>query len=197
MNKEQANSDLKDLRSTVNRQRIANMGLVAGIFVSLLIILNIVGRERTLITPPTISKSFWIEHGRVDPAYLEQMGAWIATLILDVSPQSIEFKKTTLLGYVTPADYGALQTRQNLEAERLKRLNATTQFSVDQIVADENLTVWLKGRLATFINGQRTSDTEKAYRVIFEDSGSRIHLKKFEEVDYATQNTVAAASADK
>ena len=120
-------------------------------------------------------------------------GAFVAWLILDVSPQSVDWKKTTLLGYVTPADYGALQTRQNLEAERLKRLNATTQFSIDQLLADENLTVWLKGRLATFVNGQRTSDTEKTYRVLFDNSGNRIHVKEFKEVENATQNATAAS----
>ena len=97
-----------------------------------------------------------------------------------------------LLQYVAPDVYGALQTRQDLEADRLKRLNATTQFSVAQLVPNEDtLTVNLKGRLATFINGTRTSDVEKEYVVAFDYTGNRIQLKRFEELTDGTRKMAA------
>jgi conjugal transfer pilus assembly protein TraE len=156
---------------------------------------NMVGRERIVLTPPAIEKSFWVAKDRVSASYLEQMGGFMAYLTLDVSPSSIEWKKAMLLQYVAPDLYGALQTRQDLEADRLKRLNATTQFSVAQLVPDEDtLSVHLKGRLATFINGTRTSDVEKEYVVDFDYTGSRIQLKHFEELNDGTRK-IAAGSA--
>ena len=193
MNPIQAGNDLKALRTAVFQQRLAIIGLVLCLMLALTLMYGMVGRERIVVTPPTIHKSFWVESDKVDPSYLEQMGGFMAWLILDVSPQSIDWKKSTLLEYVAPDAYGALQTPQNLEADRLRRLNATTQFSIAQLQPDEQtLSVVVRGRLATFINGTRTSDVERDYLARFDYTGNRIHLKKFEEVTNG-QKTVSAA----
>ena len=42
------------------------------------------------------------------------------------------------LGYVEPEQYGALKTRQEVEAERLKRINASTVFAPQQLVPSED-----------------------------------------------------------
>ena len=202
MNPNQAQRDLKVLAATVWQQRLAILGLVLCLGLALAIMFNMVGRERIVLTPPAIERSFWVTKDKVSASYLEQMGSFIAYLTLDVSPSSVEWKKTMLLQYVAPDVYGALQTRQDLEADRLKRLNATTQFSVAQLVPNEdNLTVNLKGRLATFINGTRTSDVEKEYVVAFDYTGNRIQLKRFEEWTDGTRKIAAdgmpAASANR
>ncbi len=202
MNPNQAQRDLKVLAATVWQQRLAILGLVLCLGLALAIMFNMVGRERIVLTPPAIERSFWVTKDKVSASYLEQMGSFIAYLTLDVSPSSVEWKKTMLLQYVAPDVYGALQTRQDLEADRLKRLNATTQFSVAQLVPNEDsLTVNLKGRLATFINGTRTSDVEKEYVVAFEYTGNRIQLKRFEEWTDGTRKIAAdgmpAASANR
>lgn len=195
MNPQQAQRDLKLLTTAVWQQRLVILGLVLCLGLALMIMFNMVGRERIVLTPPVIEKTFWVTQDKVSASYLEQMGSFIAYLTLDVSPSSIEWKKAMLLQYVAPDVYGALQTRQDLEGDRLKRLNATTQFSVAQLVAnEEGRTVVLKGRLATFINGSRTSDVEKEYVVTFDYTGNRIHLKRFEDSTDGSRK-LAAGSA--
>jgi conjugal transfer pilus assembly protein TraE len=196
MNPNQANKDLKVLAATVWQQRLAILALAVSLVLALLIMFSMVGRERIVVTPPTLDKSFWVAKDKVSASYLEQMGSFIAYLTLDVSPSSIEWKKGMLLQYVAPDVYGALQTRQDLESDRLKRLNATTQFSVAQLMPNEdNLTVHLKGRLATFINGTRTSDVEKEYVVAFDYTANRIQLKRFEELNDANRKSAADSAA--
>jgi len=188
--------DLKQLRATVRLQgaALALMGL--SLCLALIVMFNMVGRDRVVITPPTIDKSFWVTKDRVSGSYLEQMGSFVAYLTLDVSPSSIDWKKSMLLEYVSPDVYGALQTQQDLEAERLKRLNATTQFSVAQLVPDEQtMSVRMKGRLATFINGQRTSDIEKDYLAQFQFTGNRIQLRNFKEITHGEAAPKAASAA--
>ncbi len=87
MNPNQANKDLKDLLATVRQQRLAILGLVVCVGLSLLIMFNMVGRERIVLTPPTIDKTFWVAKDKVSASYLEQMGAFMAYLTLDVVPQ--------------------------------------------------------------------------------------------------------------
>jgi conjugal transfer pilus assembly protein TraE len=192
--------DLKQLRSTVRLQGAALSLMGACLLCSLVLMFNMVGRDRVVVTPPSIDKTFWVSKDRVSSSYLEQMGSFIAYLTLDVSPQSIDWKKTMLLQYVSPDVYGALQTRQDLEADRLRRLNATTQFSVAQLLPNEEaMNVTLRGRLATFVNGARTSDVDKEYVAEFEFKGARVQIRNFRETgngDSATQVSAAAVNAD-
>jgi len=189
--------DLKLMRSTVRLQGAALALMGTCLLSSLVLMFNMVGRDRIVVTPPSIDKTFWVSKDRVSSSYLEQMGSFIAYLTLDVSPQSIDWKKTMLLQYVSPDVYGVLQTRQDLEADRLRRLNATTQFSVAQLLPNEEaMNVTLKGRLATFINGARTSDIDKEYVAEFEFKGNRVQIRNFKEIGNGESATkVSAANA--
>ena len=197
MNPNTLMQDLKLMRSTVRLQGAALALMGACLLSSLVLMFNMVGRDRVIVTPPSIDKTFWVSKDRVSSSYLEQMGSFIAYLTLDVSPQSIDWKKTMLLQYVSPDVYGALQTRQDLEADRLRRLNATTQFSVAQLLPNEEaMNVTLKGRLATFINGARTSDIDKEYVAEFEFKGNRVQIRNFKEIGNGESATkVSAANA--
>ena len=197
MNPNTLMQDLKLMRSTVRFQGASLALMGACLLSSLVLMFSMVGRDRIVVTPPSIDKTFWVSKDRVSSSYLEQMGSFIAYLTLDVSPQSIDWKKTMLLQYVSPDVYGALQTRQDLEADRLRRLNATTQFSVAQLLPNEEaMNVTLKGRLATFINGARTSDIDKEYVAEFEFKGNRVQIRNFKEIGNGESATkVSAANA--
>jgi type IV conjugative transfer system protein TraE len=112
--------------------------LAAGQILALVVILNLLGTVRTVVVPPSINKTFWVTRDKASSEYLEQMGSFIAWLVLDVTPASIDWKKDILLGYVEPEQYGPLKTRQEVEAERLKRINAATVFAPQQLVPSED-----------------------------------------------------------
>lgn len=187
MDFERHGNDLRDLRRRNRALVIAVATLAAGHVVALVVILNLLGSVRTLVVPPSINKSFWVERDRVSSEYLEQMGSFIAWLILDVTPSSVDWKREILLGYVAPDQHGAIKTRQELEAARLKRINASTVFLPQQLVPSEDAqTVTVRGRLRTLVNGQETSNDVKAYLVEFAYAGGRMHIKAFKEVANGT-----------
>ena len=177
------NGDLKDMRQRNRRLALAVAGLIFGLLMSLVIIANLIGMERTIVVPPTIEKTFWVTKDRVSKEYLEQMASFIAWLILDVTPATIDWKKDILLNYVDPEQHGSLKSRQEVEAERLKRINASTFFLPQQLVAnDQDQTVAVRGRLRTQVNGQETATDTKAYLAEFQYVGGRVHLKAFKEI---------------
>ena len=58
-----------------------------------------------------------------------------------------------------------LKTRQELEASRLKRINASTFFMPQQLVPSEDAqTVVVRGRLRTLVNGQETANEAQGLR---------------------------------
>lgn len=186
MDFERLNHDIKEMRRRNRSLGLAVGVLAAGHVVALVVILNLIGTVRTVVVPPSIDKSFWVSRDKASSAYLEQMGSFIAWLVLDVTPASIDWKKSVLLGYVEPGQYAALKTRQEVEAERLKRINASTVFMPQQLVpSEEAQTVVVRGRLRTLVNGFETANDLKAYLVEFSLSGARMHLKTFKEIPNA------------
>ncbi|HCY63217.1 MAG TPA: type IV conjugative transfer system protein TraE [Oxalobacteraceae bacterium] len=176
-------NDLKEMRRRNRGLSLTVGGLILGLLICLVIILNVVGMERTIVVPPTIDKSFWVTRDRVSRDYLEQMGSFVAWLILDVTPASIDWKKNILLNYVAPDQHGTMQSRQDIEAERLRRINASTFFLPQQLVPNEDKqTVAIRGRLRTQVNGQETATETKAYLAEFHYAGGRMHLKSFKEM---------------
>ena len=188
MDFDRLSGDLKDMRRRNRGLGLAVGALAAGLLLALAIIINLLGTVRTVVVPPSINKSFWVSRDKASGEYLEQMGAFITWLVLDVTPASIDWKKDILLGYVDPAQYGALKTRQEVEAERLKRINATTAFAPQQLVSSEDTqSLVVRGRLRTLVNGYETANDLKAYRIDFGHAGARMHVIGFKEVPYAVK----------
>jgi conjugal transfer pilus assembly protein TraE len=180
-------ADRKDLERHNRALALTVWALAFGQILALIALLNTLGSERTVIVPPAIDKSFWVSANQASAAYLEQMGSFIAWLVLDVSPGTIDWKKDILLTYVEPAQHGALKARQEVEAERLKRINAATAFAPEQLVPSEDgQSVVVRGRLRTLVNGFETANDTKAYLVEFGFGGTRMHVKTFKEISHAT-----------
>ena len=185
MDFERLSGDLKELRRR-NRTLGAAVGLLAaGHVLALAVVLNLLGAVRTVVVPPSINKSFWVTRDKASGEYLEQMGSFVAWLVLDVTPATVDWKKDILLGYVEPEQHGELKTRQELEAARLKRINASTFFLPQQLVPSEDTqSVVVRGRLRTLVNGLETANDLKAYQVEFGYGGGRMHLKSFKELPH-------------
>ncbi len=168
------------------RQR--TMGLIIvllslALLVACFTVLKMSGTEKTVIVPAGLNKTFWITQDRASNEYLEQMGGFIGWLVLDVTPQSIDWKKQALLTYMAPDAAADMKTRIELEADRLKKLNASTYFVIQALAPDErNQSVGLAGQLRTQINGVNTSAVDKRYIVEFEQSGGKVHVKNFKEI---------------
>ncbi len=167
--------------------------------VALLAILKIAGTERTVLVPPAIEKAFWVKGAHGSKDYLEQLGAYFAWLILDVDSSTIDWKRDALLDWVSPDQHAAMKVRQELEADRLKRMNGATWFRPQQLVANElQQSVVIRGRLRTQVNGHETSSETKAFLVEFDYAGGRASLKTFKEIGNeqpGSAQTAAAAAA--
>lgn len=188
MDFQRLSGDLQSLRTRNHKLTLAVGLLSASHVIALVVILNLLGAVRTVVVPPEIHKTFWVSGNHASPEYLEQMASFIAWLVLDVTPGSIDWKKDTLLGYVAPEQHGPFKSRQELESDRLKRINASTTFAPQQLqVNDTAQSVIVRGRLRTFVNGLETSTELKAYLVEFNHAGARLHLKTFKEISYGNK----------
>ncbi|AXA91336.1 type IV conjugative transfer system protein TraE [Massilia sp. YMA4] len=187
---------LSDLRRAI-RSRSTVIGMLsAALLLALSALYHVIGTERTIVSPPNLTGPFSVKGDKYSNAYLEQMGGYVAWLILDVAPSSLDWKKNALLGFVAPDLVGKLKQRQEIEAARLKRLNASTYFLPRQLVPDEeHQRVRIIGLLRTQINGQDTPPVPKTYEATFASNGGRLHLTGFEEVKDHGKSSLAGADA--
>lgn len=189
-------NDLRELRRSNRRKDLINAGAVLALLASLFINLRTLGMERTVVVPPNIQKTFWLTSETGSKEYLNEMAAFVAWLILDVDPSTVDWKKDLLLDFMDPDDHGAMKTKLELAAHRLKAMNASTSFLPQQLnVNDKTLSVVLHGRLRRQVNGEDTGKETKGYLAQFSFSGGRIHLKEFKEFSDVNANSLVSAHA--
>jgi conjugal transfer pilus assembly protein TraE len=171
-------------RATIAFQSIL---LIASVVVNILMVialLKTVGNERTIIVPPNIQKSFWVDNEKVSGSYLEQMGTYIAYLVLNATPTTVDYQNNILMQYVAPAYYGQFDTDAKASAERLKRDNIAQVFLPNRVLIDEpNSRVGITGTTSTYVNNAKVSDVRKGYLVEFIYREGKIYLKSFKEAD--------------
>lgn len=190
-----------DLR--VQRKANRTLGAIVALLavcqlLSLAVIVSIVGSERTVIVPPAINRTFWVARDSASREYLEEMAGFVAWLMLDVSPSTIDWKRNVLLNWVSPDQHAAMKTKMDLEADRLRSNNASTSFLIQQFTADEKeQSVLITGRLRRQINGADVGEPEtRAYLAQFKYTGGRVHIQAFKEIQNAQNGHVRMGASD-
>lgn len=178
--------DLRALRAGNRKLGTAVSILSLGLLLAIVDNFRIRGSERTIITPPTLEKSFWVSHDRVSAEYLEQMAGYFQWLILDASPASLEWKTREVLKWTDPASYAEIKVAMELAGKRLKETNGSTTFAPSQLITNEkDQTVVIVGQLRKRINGVDVGGGEQsAFKAAFSMKHGRVHLASFNEVPH-------------
>lgn len=192
--------DIVELRGALKRQQMLT-GLL-GVLALALVFAVLSKRTTIILEPPTRTKSIAVEGDRVDAAWLEEMGTWVAHMMLDASPASVAWQQEQILRWTHPGTHAALQQRMAVQAQRLRDANASTVFWPQQVSADPaNNRVVVIGQLQTLVNGARLDNAERtaAYMAEFESQGGRMLLKNWQQVAtddvWMTRANEAAAAA--
>lgn len=200
MNPTRQLTDIQSVATALRRQQGITFTLVV---LSLLLTINALTKQTTVILePPSRSKTIAVVGEKVDGAWLEEMGAWVAHMILDASPHSIGWQQEQLLKWVHPSTHGQMQQEMAVQAKRLIDTNASTVFWLQQLAPDvERQRVALVGQLDTYVNGVKVpgSSRNMSFLVQFEAKGGRMQIKEWKEVPgddiWLTKALEAAAKA--
>ncbi len=177
--KVQTLDDLRDENLFLRRLLIAVVLMVAVVATAAMVFAP---RNRTVLVPPVIHQSFWVEDDRPGPEYLEEMGVFVARAYLDLTPDNIDYNMHLLLRYAAPSLHGSLQNEMLAAKGRLKADNASTQAVIREIRSDPvNFRVALIGTLTTRIASRDVSTDSKAWLVEFGYANARIQLINIRE----------------
>lgn len=134
--------------------------------------------ERTILLPPHINKTMWVEGGAVSKEYLEEMGLYMSKILLDLTPTSFSYNHEILLKYATPETYGDLKKQLGRDGEQYTALQLSTHFKPTQVIANpKTLEVEVKGTLASFVAGKHVRDSQETLSLKFTLRGGGILLE--------------------
>jgi len=149
---------------------------------------------RTVLTPPEITKPFWVDGKHLSPEYLEQMGEYFIMQYANITPGSIDEQNRKILKHVHPAVYGELEVRFKAAAQKLKAQGISRYFFPKEVrVAAELQQIALIGTVETWVGDKKIPTPDlKAYLVGFEYDGY-VTVKELREAD--PQNPFATPKA--
>ncbi len=168
-------------------QRNGYMVLACGLTVLclLLVILSfyLSDRERIIITPPLVEHGFWVTNSEVSSQYLADMTTFFMYLRLNVTPESADNQRQSLLRYVYPSDYGAFNTLLISERDRIIAQHISSAFyPVNMQIDAKALSVMITGDLISSVGTTQLSPQRVAYFVKYHYSNGRLLVEQFQEV---------------
>lgn len=138
-------------------------------------------KERTVVTPNVVRKTFWVTDDEVSPSYVEQMGDYILDLAYTRAPNNAMRKADNLLKVVCTRAYPIIETPLRVGAKDIKDQNATTVFDVTRMTIKNN-SVAYTGVYSTYINDRRQSIEQKAVRIKFQWDGEVLCVSELKEI---------------
>lgn len=189
-------SDLTNATVEVRFLRIMTAFVVVLCLLEAVAILRLIGAEKTIITPPSIKRSFWVSGAEMSKEYLEEMAYWYAGLVLTVTPQSAEYQNSLFLKYAAPSETGRLTAEMGARAKFLRKHHTATQFTASGVTPDvKNLRVAITGSIITWVGDKKAAERRATYMIGFKNINGMLHVVDFRESDAQHPFTPAAAPA--
>lgn len=166
----------------LHAQRNALLALCGGMLLTNIILgaSLFLKKERVIITPPDLKRSYWVEGNKFSPSYLEAWCLHFAHLMLDVTASSINYQGATLLRYVIPEAHGSM-TRQLLQEEkRLKKEQLSIHFHPIEISLNpDSLSAEITGDLISYIADKKVDQHRDTYVIKLQNRGGELMIEAF------------------
>lgn len=139
----------------------------------------------TVLIPVGINETthpLTVAETHVDQDYLMLVARDLLSLAMNVTPENADFNREMLLRHVSPASFGAINELLTREAQTLKRLHASSLFSVESMtVTPESLTVKASGLKRHFIGKTETMREKSAVTMRFTMVAGKLQLTELSE----------------
>lgn len=178
---------IKRLGITADVKQFVFWMLGASIVLNLLLAVAVIQMPKGVkheLVPPQVDKTFWVGLGSFDPSHLEQMGGYVAQLMLNATPKNARYLSEQLLKIVDPQTYSDLNAQIQMNAALLARMNVSTTFHPTHFSFNTKLpsSIAVHGDLKTHYSDKTIKSEKKTYVVEFGRSASgQMTLVRFTE----------------
>jgi len=160
-------------------------GLIVLCILLVLLIFNLVGRERTIIAPPVVNKTFWVTNSEVSEEYLTEMSVFFAYMRLNVTPANVQYQHEVLLRFADPSFYGELEGQLELERKYLLNEHLNKAYYPSNLAVDiKNLKVRVIGTIHPSVGTEKFKEQNVVYEIKYGYKHGRLLIKAFGVVNH-------------
>lgn len=167
------------------RQRNVLALISAGLALGILLTGGLaVTRDTEVVLVPTAPKRLSISSAGIGAEYLEFVTRDAALMLLNRSPEGLDYWMAQILELADPAEHGKLKAELVRIVDEQRGSDVTQAFVIKAMtVTPKDLTSEVKGTLKTFVGAQVVASEEKTFRFSWTYRGLRLALAGFAPVD--------------
>lgn len=161
----------------------------AGLALALVVAASLAAtRDREVVLVPTLSKALTISKSGINADYLELVTRDAALMLLNRSPESLDYWMAQILELAAPAHHGELKAALVRIVEEQRGSDVAQAFVIKELNVDpERQTSQVSGTLKTFVGAQVIASDERKFRFTWTYQGLRLGLAGFAQL--ATEET--------
>lgn len=175
-------SEERSQRLLKQRNRLT---LVAGaeLIAITLLVAGFAARPREIVLTPTLQRPLAISTAGVSTEYLELVTRDTALMLLNRSPQSLDYWMDQILSLAHPKAYGALKSELVRIVTEQKGSDVAQAFVIAKMTVDATaLTSEVEGTLKTYVGAQVISTEKRRFRFAWDYTGLKLSLTGFAPV---------------
>jgi len=163
------------------RQRNMLLLVLVGLIILVGILMGLVAsKDREVVLQPILSRPMTISSSGVTTDYLEAVTRDTAYLILNRSPQGLDYWMNNILKIVSPDAFGTIKAQLVKIVSEQSNTDIAQSFLPTKMTVDPKmLTSEVTGDLRTFVGDQTISNEKKTYVFSWTYSGVSLSLIRF------------------
>lgn len=178
-------SQLEKLFAQRNGYMMLALGSMLLCLMQIIVMFFLIGREKIILIPPNVEKSFWVSAQHVSAEYLSEMTTFFANLRLNITPESAGAQRESLLRYVDPVYYNSLKTQLVQEADRVTDQHISMAFFPTNVKVDsKHFKTIIEGDIKSFVGDTALASKRVSYLVTYRYDTGRLLVKSFEEIKH-------------
>lgn len=147
-----------------------------------------VTRDREVVLVPVTAETLTVSSAGVDAAYLELVTRDTALMLLNRSPESLDYWMAQILELADPAAHGRLKAELVRIVEEQRGSDVSQAFVIRSLSVDpKNLTSSVSGTLKTFVGAQVIASNDRSFRFRWSRHGLALGLTGFEQLQDQSQ----------
>lgn len=180
---------LARLASAADIRTFVLLALGASVGLNFLLGMALIGLPKGVrheLVPPVIQQPFKVGGEHFDKAHIEQMGLYVAQLMLNVTPKSVRFQGEQLSRLVSPERFAEMLNQVQVNAALIERMNVSTTFIPVSFHYDPKHPnrIGVSGSLQSLYADKSLQSQPKAYAIEFGRSATgAMNLVQFKETE--------------
>jgi len=146
--------------------------------------IKIYNTETTVIlVPNSFNSRLRISNKKISDDYLEAISRDIITIMLNITPDNIQYAEDNILSLIHPSFYGGIKEQFNQLRLNIKKRKLSMVFYPSQIIINSsNLTSTIKGELRSYIGKKEVNRKQTSYQIGYDYSAGKLTIINFYEL---------------